>query len=183
MQGNDIERLDYSKPPPGYTVHVLAGPSGVNSRGETRVVPSQYATMPPATPLKCGRDFDWYSTQEESTAAAWAHYKAHNDPPGFVLTHDHEYEESCHLWFAEVGFGGPGPTREGAATQAEARAAAWAWHDRRHKVANLAVGYGDSELWPRALAWSDPELAQVIGYVRGDKLALSELQRLGVVRG
>jgi len=42
---------------------------------------------------------------------------------------------------------------------------------------------GDSELWPRTLAWSDSELAQVIGYVRGDKLALSELQRLGVVRG
>lgn len=56
--------LDYSKPPPGYRVgrkgFSLYAQDGEHVRIVTRIA----------------------SSTAEALAAAWAHYKAHNDPPG-----------------------------------------------------------------------------------------------------
>ncbi len=133
-----VERLCYSKPPPGYSAHVLAGASGVNSRGESRVVPSQHATMPPVTPLKCGRDFDWYSTQDASTAAAWVRYKAH-DPPGMwierVRPPEYAPRGTTSVWWTYYVGGGGLLCLFAKPDEVAARAAAWSWYDRRLALA------------------------------------------------
>jgi len=69
----DVPRLDYTKPPPGF----MAARGGILCR------------------VGAG-DHGMFNLQ-----TAWAHYKAHNHPPGMP---------PCH---------------------ADHRAAAWAWHDRR----------------------------------------------------
>lgn len=197
---DDIQRIDYSKPPPGYSAHVLAGASGVNSRGESRVVPSQHATMPPVTPLKCGRDFDWYSTQDASTAAAWAYHKAHNYPPGlrvsYVLTVG---------WIVMV----EEPKRLHIHTEvsaASARTAAWAWHDRRLTLAakldvalivddepfkgqtiRTVVPAGEARhfdgeqrpyaAWPCILTWSDEQVSSAERWLLDSTAEMPEVLR------
>lgn len=121
-----VERLDYSKPPPGYTV------------GDE---------LEEDAPLFTWRwDGEWMGREDEKTdalAAAWAHHKARRDPPGIqvhfiagrgylVQVFDHPAGESPdnHV----------GPTYEPLADLASARAAAWAWYDRRLAVAQRLNG-------------------------------------------
>lgn len=103
-------RLDYSKPPPDFDVRVLDK--------------SLHGTVLTAGVLG-----------PRALAAAWAHYKARHDPPGL------ETRLWCGGWLfcALVDSDGQPYTVRGpgygststAATQVEARAAAWAWHDQR----------------------------------------------------
>ena len=105
-----VERLDYIKPPPGFTVFA----------SDNSPVAKFY------DPLK----------------EAWASYRARHDPPGIDVARAHGHpipwwayrERLCLL---------------GRDSEAEARAAAWAWYDRRLALAHTGVA------WPLVLTWSD----------------------------
>jgi predicted RNA-binding Zn-ribbon protein involved in translation (DUF1610 family) len=112
-QGTESQLLDYSKPPPGYAV-----------RFEDSSV--QDGSGPPLWWWGDPHYAASVESEAEALAAAWAHYKAHNDPPGLDV----------NAW----GFGQRGieaawwrPLSDDAAL-ASARTAAWAWYDRRLAV-------------------------------------------------
>lgn len=124
----EIAHLDYSKPPPGYLVHDL------NDDGWWWRIdePEDGCTAP-------------FETEAEAIAAAWAHYKAHNDPPGLEVG---SYGDAV-FWAHHVGLPIAGPfqaeTYRDKVTEASlspgvdrarvaCRAAAWAWHDRRYAL-------------------------------------------------
>lgn len=111
-----VERIDYSKPPPGYTCAGLWWAYGEEESGHA----------------------EWTDTclkrQAAGVVAAWAHYKARHDPPGmWVEMSEHgnwawgTRDLGCHDWVDS--FDDPEREREAA------RAAAWAWYDRRLEVA------------------------------------------------
>ena len=145
----EIAHLDYSKPPPGYLVHDL------NDDGWWWRIdePEDGCTAP-------------FETEAEAIAAAWAHYKAHNDPPGIAtapddslpLFHPLRLRGRCR-WTILVTVGGVQFGGEAvAADQPAARVAAWAWHDRRHAlVARLEDEGVQVDMWPHALVWTDSE--------------------------
>lgn len=138
-----VERLDFSKPPPGYYV------SGVETFAlEGRVY--------------FGREYsEWHnhtSSNTEALAAAWAHYEARHDPPGLGTV------QVCEgRWLvATKPCTAPGADLDGRHnSQVEARAAAWAWYWRRVKLSR-ALGY--EHRWPAALVWSDDACATVERY-------------------
>jgi len=188
MQVNDIQvlHLDYTREPTGYMVGAGGDFQSEGYVWWTGVVlpPDSASDDETAEAHFNPRSASGFKTQAAALAAAWADYKTRNDPPGMEVrgeggTANALRRRSCRWRIYTLG-ARLGAYRE---TRGLGRAEAWTMHDRRHEVASLAAAYGDAELWPRALTWSDEELAQVVGYVRGDKLALSELQRLGVVRG
>ena len=76
----DIQRIDYSKPPPGYTVR-FEDSSGANGDG------------PPLWWYGAPHYLASMGSEAEALAAAWAHYKASNDPLGLVATRSVSYEE------------------------------------------------------------------------------------------
>lgn len=136
-----VERLDDSKPPPGYSVDE-------QNDGWWWWVgdPEDGNTVPLGIEL-------------EALADAWAHYKARHDPPGMVI---------AHIWgggFAwgprvdsnEVAFDEHGATADDDA----ARAAAWAWYDRRLALAGRLGDLDGVTNWPAALNWSDEQVAEV----------------------
>lgn len=101
-----VERLDYSKPPLGYTAD-----------GQWWSYPSPR----PRHPLNIGPDSPLTNVatvapKDGALAAAWSHYKEHRDPPGLAV-----------MSFRALAMGLP---------DHEARAAAWAWYDRRLAVAD-----------------------------------------------
>lgn len=129
-----IQRLDYSKPPPGYLVHDL------NDDGWWwRVDEPEDGCLSP------------HETEGEALAAAWAHHKAHNDPPGLVVFWEsddkHFAPDGDGEWHVYLGdpvdalIGAPScwwkrcPAENRQVMEAEARAAAWAWHDCRLALA------------------------------------------------
>ena len=128
-QETAIERLDYSKPPPGYRVgrkgFCLYAQEGEHVGIVTRIA----------------------SSTAEALAAAWAHYKAEHDPPGMdVLETNDEYADGwCFtvgemLWSAEW-------------SEVDARAAAWAWYDHRHAFAAAVEKRDGASAWPACLTW------------------------------
>lgn len=150
-----IEMIDYSKPPPGYTAD------------------GQWWSHPPTEPSKLvflggyvdGRNIAKVAPNNGALAAAWAHYKAKNDPPG-LRTADGWWclaDEDMLLASADGG------VHHGYADQAAARAAAWAWHGRRHALASdIAAQLGEPDSAPallsKMLPWTDAECEEVEAY-------------------
>ena len=137
----NILRLDYSKAPPGYVVEEMPEAGHLIEAG---------ADIP---------DLIWRArtdgavaerrTQEEALSAAWVHYRNRNDPPGMAAWRQHGGPDG-DLWLTEVS--------AGSADYPKARAAAWAWHDRRHALVARLEGEGvQLDMWPAALAWTDDE--------------------------
>lgn len=111
----EVERLDYSRFPPGYS-------------GETTI------------------------------ADAWAEWKSEHDPPGITLF-CHGPTWSWQLDSADEAFEGTYPSAD------EARAAAWAWYDRRLAVVRaldaMSKGGYSRANWPRCLTWSRVQVDEV----------------------
>ena len=126
-----IESLDYTMPPPGYRTRKRycwqwVRDDGVVGAGE-------------------------WDNEDVATAAAWAHYKREHDPPG-VLTFGPLGPNQSWLWTL---LSGASHAESWAGDQAQARAAAWAWHDRRLA---LAERDGNILLWSAYLSMTDDEV-------------------------
>lgn len=135
---DEVARLDYSKPPPGYEV---------------------------ATP---DEDCEgWWP--KDALAAAWVHFEAHNDPPGVI---------PCGPLGLFVTFGPGLPLFL-------SRAAAWAWHDRRHALVGPIELRESGEYrttwpdpaWPRCLTWSDEQVAEVERWLVDSTAKMPEVLR------
>lgn len=91
-------------------------------------------------------------------SVAWAKYKAENDPPGLPLFSSGRVME----WYGGA---------------AEARAAAWAWYERRldlavklERLADFMLSIGthtNFNPWPRGLTWTDEQVAGVERWLVG----------------
>lgn len=66
----------------------------------------------------------------EALAAAWAHYKAHNDPPG-MWSGQARGEHPGGYGYALMESSHEHPLEADFERIDDARAAAWAWYDRR----------------------------------------------------
>ncbi len=105
--------------------------------------------------------------------AAWKDYKREHDPPGMWTTRSSEVTEAYGDQTWEAGpaelLNGTGPTWIGQyGSRPEARAAAWAWYDRRDNIADALVIFTmpssasvRSPFWPRCLTWTDEQVAEV----------------------
>lgn len=131
MSPTAIDRLDYSKPPRLY----------LERASDPQVEAGLYAA-PTYETCYVGM------TRGDSLLAAWAHYKASNDPPGMCIE---EVAGADVAWRWVVV--ADRERRFLAGTQMSARAAAWAWYDRRLQLANLGSP------WPFVLTWSNDECA------------------------
>lgn len=122
-----VVRLDFSKMPPGY----------VMARG--RLI------------LPDGTESVSDDREAHTLAAAWAKYKARHDPPGMV-TREWTGPDKAWLWAVAAA-----PERRGVAgSQPEARAAAWAWYERRLSLVRALEDVGlQLDLWPAALSWTE----------------------------
>jgi hypothetical protein len=160
-----IEMLDYSKPPPGYEV-------------------AEDLSVPRVTWGWCRLEQNgrWeadggFSSRAEAVAAAWAHCKVKHDPPGcsigLVMSGQGATTRGDFVidWGDRQGSSVPaykGKSQRAGAYQ-EARAAAWAWHDRRHALARdiadqIGKSDGAAELLAAFLRWTDDECAEVEAY-------------------
>jgi len=108
-----VERLDFSKPPPGYELTTSCGVWVSDPDGELI------------------REDESFADEDDALAAAWAHHEARDDPPGmwagqargeheggygFGLMGRHDHQHALEADFERID---------------EARAAAWAWYKRR----------------------------------------------------
>lgn len=143
-EGVSVAQLDFTKPPPGYEPHPF--PAGMT------VLETQQMG------------------EAEALAAVWAHFKTHNGPPGMVVQ-----------WFRNrIGIGNGEWTvsdakrlvwtrRYDCRDEGRGEARAWAWHDRRHALAdriNTAILESvqvdsDVPIWPRCLTWTDEQITEV----------------------
>lgn len=121
-----IERLDYSKPPPGYEVF--------DDDGDREEDGFDFSCM------------GWYfgiagcddvpedgkprATEADALVSAWAHYKVHNDPPG-MWSGKARGEHPGGYGFALMGTDPEHPLEADFEVLADARAAAWA-HYKLH---------------------------------------------------
>lgn len=137
-----IERLDYSKPPPGYVVEETPA----DERHEPHLVARAH----------CDVAYAERRTLQEALAAAWVHYRNRNDPPGMRVIGtgdgDQTFAGVRHFFLSHTGID------DNASARREARAAAWSWHDRRHAIAGRLTL---QDAWPRCLRWTDAECDQV----------------------
>ena len=118
-----VPRLDYSKPPPGYSTWTYKGATFYQApNGE----------------------------QNGPRSAAWAHYKAHNNPPGMRSdSYGYGQDTVAQTWWVVHNL---------EADADAARAAAWAWYDRRLATAAGFDALGsDPWPWPECLSWSDKQ--------------------------
>ena len=112
---DSIDRLDYSAPPTGY-----------------ELADTTAAFRAPDGPL--GSPGEWRLPDGEQLTAAWAHYKAHNDPPGMTVQWFWLHNgRGAGSWTASTAkhlvYERRHPRRgEG---ESEARSAAWTWYDAR----------------------------------------------------
>lgn len=172
-----IDRLDYSKPPTEYLVHDL------NDDGWWWRIdePEDGCTSS-------------YETEADCRAAAWAHYKAHNDPPGMSVVPrtlrqgSVEQQVWCFTPAVDVA-----PEWSWSVEEAQARAAAWAWYDRRLAVTEkLDRARSDAEAhrgvelrsrplpphhWPRCLTWPDVQVAEVDRWLVDSAAEMPEVLR------
>lgn len=119
-------------------------------------------------------------TRGESLLAAWSHYKAHNDPPGLTEIFrcgglaDGQVFRGWKFRFGIASDEVFRPDRQAA------RAAAWAWYDRRLALAGRAERERDGiylvtnaePLWTRCLAWSDRD-ADAVGAWLDDSVGVA----------
>ncbi len=144
--------LDYDNEPPGYDVWVSMGNSGWQTGG-VRVA--------------------------DNIADAWSHYKREHDPPGmqvFVWPKEKASDPPtawCVALRGKVHFAAftePEPDACRPDAETEARAHAWAWHDRRRAIVldideQTCSGGKHLGAWMSiAIAWTDAECAEVEAY-------------------
>lgn len=152
----DIPRLDYSAPPPLFDPQLL--PQNLRLTIETADV--------------------W---GPNAIAAAWALTKERSDPPGMFVRSDAsspmgDKRSTAWGWGPLVIINGIQhallfKVSDHATRPAEptARAAAWAWYERRLALAECLAGFGDFEAartgscpwWPVCLFWSDDQVSAV----------------------
>lgn len=124
----NVERLDFTQHPPGYEIGL-----GVTSGADAW---EWHAND--GDPHACGEEDDEAAT----LAAAWASYKASNDPPGMSVAwepDDPTDEHSDGEWLITTSILGPTLVCQWLtkryddkdASEAEARANAWVWYERR----------------------------------------------------
>jgi hypothetical protein len=130
----------------------------------TEVARLDYSKPPPGYRIdEQDGEFDWYvgddvspdngnasliTTEADALREAWEDYKAEHDPPG------------CDSWSADWD-------------EAEARTAAWAWHDRRHALAANGLQW----LWPACLTWTDDQVAEVEHWLADSTAEMPEALR------
>jgi hypothetical protein len=158
------ERLDYSWPPAGYTLH---------GEHEWSVDSTGYWGSN-------GTDAD--SRKHTGLTRAWTHFKANSDPPGLTEIFqcagrvDGKVVRGWKFRFGIASDEALYPDREAA------RAAAWAWHDRRHALAELlgrvaASIVREGDAWPRILTWADKQVAEVERWLRDSTAEMPEVLR------
>ena len=136
-QAMPIPRLDYSKPPPGYTAD------------------GQWWSHPPDEPSKVvflggyvdARNVARVAPDDGALAAAWAHYKTHNDPPGYSVglvmkgqgaTARGDFVVDCGVSQVAAVPAYKGKEQRAGAYQ-EARTVAWAAYDRIDPEARMST--------------------------------------------
>lgn len=148
---SDIERLDFSKPPPGFEIRNTSYEDGDSEVGGYGVNIAEWSWF---SGDGCT---DSAATENACISSAWEFFEEENDPPGMwsgfrsVIPHTANFEPMAGISISNINhlqlcvdaikYAYP----EGA--RAAGRAAAWAWYKRRVMVAE-----GD---WPECLAWSD----------------------------
>ena len=138
----EARRLDYSEPPPGYVMR-FEDSSLENGSG-----PPLWWWGDPGYRASIG-------TEAECLAAAWAHYKAHNDPPGLTTRRG---PHGAGFIIGERN----SPIYGAHDSDEAARATAWAWHDRRLVLVERLEAEGvQVDFWPRVLTWSDDSCTRV----------------------
>jgi hypothetical protein len=169
--------LDYTKTPPRYELGNRADEDDrlvISDEGEELVSFRAGGITPWAWNDPTGLSMDSCGdadSQDEALSAAWAHYKAEHDPPGmqvFVWPKEKASDPPtawCVALRGKVHFA----AFEGAEGETTARAAAWAWHDRRRAIAydiysRTCGGKALTVLMAAALTWTDAECAEVEAY-------------------
>lgn len=174
-----IDRLDYSKPPPGYRCWPIGGIgpnaseilfhdlSGWRDRGGSTTVP--------------GKAAGW-SDEADCRAAAWAHYKRYNDPPGMVVQWFQGREGG--EWTASNAQGlvytrCHAIRKEG---RPEASAAAWACRGVLADKVNAQILDSryvavDGPIWPTVLTWSDKQVDEVDRWLVDSTAEMPEVLR------
>jgi len=146
--------LDYNKPPPGYRIDEQDDGEWDWSVGGD--VPSD-------------GNAHLITTESDALAAAWAHYKSEHDPPG-MWSGQARGEHPGGYGFALMGSDHGHPIEADFERIDDARAAAWAWHDRRRAIVvdiNDQTCSGGRELaaWlARAIAWTEAECSEIEAY-------------------
>ena len=199
----DIQRIDYSKPPPGYTVR-FEDSSGANGDG------------PPLWWYGAPHYLASMGSEAEALSAAWANHKAHNDPPGMwierVRPPEYAPRGTTSVWWTYYAGGGGLLCLFAKPDEVVARAAAWAWYDRRlalwEKLHNGAwcpechsddayceaiddtrctqpwctecdveMGALFDDQWPAILTWSDDQVAAVERWLVDSTAEMPEVLR------
>ena len=154
-----VPRLDYSKPPPGYSTWTYKGATLYQAPNGEQIGPR---------------------------SAAWAHYKTSNDPPGLDVMDDALVGWGFQvLRMRTWPTPGTRPVREFHIIdggQQPARTAAWAWYDRRNRLidrglAHRGRGWMGLNPWPRCLTWSDDHVAEIERWLVDSTAEMPEVLR------
>ena len=121
------------------------------------------------------------TTEADAIADAWIDCKASNDPPGMQVAGP---AGNTTLWSWRL-LSGAHEAVLWSRSEAEARAAAWAWYDRRHALhERLRCGLGDRlgrcdglDFWPLILSWSDDQVAEVERWLVDSTAEMPEVLR------
>ena len=130
----DVARLDFSAPPPG----------------------AEVAPLPPHLRRTIETAGVW---GPRALAAAWTKYKAEHDPPG-METREWTGPDKAWVWSVVAM-----PERRGlVGAQPAARAAAWAWYERRlslslHPMMRPIGTSPEGWAWRLILTWSDEDVS------------------------
>jgi len=175
----DIQRLDYSKPPPGYTV-CFEDSSGANGDG------------PPLWWYGAPHYLASMGSEAEALATAWAHYKAHNDPQGLTV-----------MSFRACALGLPDPAAHDSAWAWYDRCLAlWeklhngVWCPECHSddayceaiddtrctqpwctECDVEMGALFDDQWPAILTWSDDQISEVERWLADSTAEMPEVLR------
>jgi hypothetical protein len=214
----DVQRLDYGKPPSGYTICGDADEPQVRAGIALSSRDSGWVWLP--GPDRGGqRRVIGVRSWEEALAAAWTHYKASHDPPGIVVIRVADDDRFApdgdppgRLVFGDEADGDVRKVaawllvevclerwHDGYKTTATARAAAWAWHDRRlglvekwqrvydtdgdaRQLAEVRYQGADAMVfdnwWPRCLTWSDEQVSAVERWLVDSTAEMPEVLRV-----
>ena len=171
-----IERLDYTKAPPGY--NIVSDVDGYLFRDKG-------GNMYRSAGHHLGGDW----RKDVALVKAWSHYKREHDPPGMMVEEVESEAPEIDGWGFTVG------NQQWSAdwNKVEARAAAWTWHDRRHTLAErdkalhpnvkaafadyLAMSDADCDLAEKILTNDERRAAARGGCCVGNATALAALDR------